>query len=356
MSIETSDDERLRRDPLVSVLMLTYNHGPYIAEAIESVVSQRAPFAFELLIGDDFSSDDTLDVALHYQALHPDKVRVITDTHNVGMHENHSRLIVAARGEYVAWCEGDDYWIDPDKLAQQALILADHPRAGLVHSDFTHIRQVSGRWRAKEGMWSGLRAIPRGEVFDELIVGNFIQTCTMMARTRLVREFLDTELASNGYKVADWPLCLAISASNEVLYIDAPMAAYRHVPGSATNSGHLSEVARAEDSMRMATDVIREFQKSRALVTRAHAQAQRHILGLALRSGDRRTAQAALTWIDRDSPASISGFERTISKAVVRSAFVARLLHVVTSLAGRASIGATYRDPVPPPSRTTVRA
>lgn len=350
MPMETSDDSRLVRDPLVSVLMLAYNHGPFLAEAIESVVHQRAPFAFELLIGDDCSTDDTLEVALRYQALHPDRVRVLHDTHNVGMHANHSRLVDAARGDYLAWCEGDDYWTDPLKLDRQVAVLRDHPDAGLVHTDFSHIRKVSGRWRAKERVWAGLRSIPQGDVFDELLVANFVQTCTMMARTALVREFMASGLARRGYRVADWPLCLAISASHDVLYLDEPTAVYRLVPGSATNSGHRADVARDEDSMRMTTDFVTHFGRSPALETRAHAQAQRHILGLAVRGGDRATARSALAWLDREAPRTISGLQRAVSRLVVRSQPVAWLLHQGTRAATRARVRAAYRDAVPPPA------
>ena len=95
--------------PLVSVKMITYNHGPYIADAIEGVLMQKTDFRIELVIGEDCSTDDTRQIVLNRQSEHPDVVRVVTSDRNVGMHKNGDRVLRACRGKYIAVCEGDDY-------------------------------------------------------------------------------------------------------------------------------------------------------------------------------------------------------------------------------------------------------
>lgn len=349
LPIEISDQDRLVEHPVVSVLMLAYNHGPYIAHAIESVMAQTSPYPFELLIGEDLSSDDTRTIALEYQARHPDRIRLFASQSNLGMHANHQNLIDAARGDLLAWCESDDYWTAPDKLERQVELLRDHPEVGLVHSEFTHIRRIGGRWRAKERSWARHRpAMPQGSVFDELLVGNFVQTCTMMARTQLVRDFQETDLAHQDYKVADWPLCISISATHQVAYDASPTAVYRHVPGSATNSGTPADILRARDSVRMASDFARYYGEPPELELRAHATAYRYILGLSIRSGDGQTARESLDWIAVHAPDATNGLERLIGRAVARSTLLARGLRRALTMADSARLKYRYRDAVPP--------
>src|ERR1039458_1989546 len=116
---ESSDSARLVTNPVVSVIMVTYKHERYLAEAIEGVIRQKTSFPVELLIGEDCSTDGTREIALSYQKRVPEMIRVITSEKNVGMHENFARLIVAARGKYIAFCDGDDFWHRPDKLCRQ---------------------------------------------------------------------------------------------------------------------------------------------------------------------------------------------------------------------------------------------
>lgn len=349
LPIEISDPGRLVEHPVVSVLMLAYNHGPYIADAIESVMAQASPYPFELLIGEDLSSDDTRTVAADYQARHPDRIRLFASQSNLGMHANHQNLINAARGDLLAWCEADDYWITTDKLARQVALMHDHPKVGLVHSDFTHIRHIGGRWRAMERNWARHRPVmPQGSVFDELLVSNFVQTCTMMARTQLVRDFQETDLAHRNYKVADWPLSIALSTTHEVSYETRPTAVYRHVPGSATNSGIPADILRARDSMRMATDFVRYYNAPPDLALRAHAMSYRHVLGLSLRSGNRQAARESLAWISVQAPDVINRRERLIGRAVARSSFLARGVRLALTLAESIGRRRLYRGAAPP--------
>ena len=123
-------------EPLVSVKMITYNHAPYIAQAIEGVLQQKTNFPFELVIGEDCSTDGTREIVFEYQEKYPDIIRVITSDKNVGMKKNGYRTTKACRGKYVAFCEGDDYWHHPDKLQKQVDYLESHPECGMVFTDF----------------------------------------------------------------------------------------------------------------------------------------------------------------------------------------------------------------------------
>ncbi|HTA64400.1 MAG TPA: glycosyltransferase, partial [Xanthomonadaceae bacterium] len=183
-TLEASDASQLVRDPLVSVLMITYNHADYLAEAIEGVVSQRCDFPFELIIGEDASSDATRSVALEYQRRYPQIVRVIHSHGNVGMLANARRIFDRARGEFVAYCEGDDYWCFRDKLARQVELMRDDPRVSIVHADWVRARLTDGRWKLEPG--SVHRRVPlpllQGDIFRTWHYPKILRTCTVLVR------------------------------------------------------------------------------------------------------------------------------------------------------------------------------
>ncbi|MBK7211677.1 MAG: glycosyltransferase [Xanthomonadales bacterium] len=101
--IEISDFSRLPTAPVVSVQMLTYQHAPFLAEAIDGVLAQRTDFPIELLVADDASSDGTGDIAKSYQRAHPEIVRVVTGPTNIGVRANRRRVARRIRGEFVAF-------------------------------------------------------------------------------------------------------------------------------------------------------------------------------------------------------------------------------------------------------------
>ena len=125
--IETSDAEKLCKHPVVSVHMITYNHEPYIRQAIEGVMMQKTDFEFELVIGEDASQDKTREICFEYQKKYPDKIRVLWWHENVTKYGGNGRRVTArCRGEFIALCEGDDYWIDPLKLQKQVEVMRKH--------------------------------------------------------------------------------------------------------------------------------------------------------------------------------------------------------------------------------------
>ena len=138
---ETSDAERLCRRPVVSVAMLAYNHEPFVRQAIEGVMMQKTDFEFELVIGEDCSTDKTREICFECQRKFPDKIRVLWSDENLFRHPhpaggNSRRVRSHCRGEFVAFCEGDDYWTDPTKLQRQVDVMRRHPEVSLCAHAF----------------------------------------------------------------------------------------------------------------------------------------------------------------------------------------------------------------------------
>lgn len=130
----------------VSVCMIAYNHQAFIAEAIESVLSQKTDFPFELVIGDDNSKDDTGRICEEYAAKYPGKIRYFRREKNWGMMPNFIETLQSCTGQYIAICEGDDYWTDVNKLQLQTDFLDAHPEYSLCchnHSVLTRGKLVT---------------------------------------------------------------------------------------------------------------------------------------------------------------------------------------------------------------------
>lgn len=129
---EYSDPSRLPAQPRVSVLIITYNQAAFVAETITSVVAQLTNFPFEVIVADDHSSDETLRIAAGLQAKFPDRVRVVHTGANKGINPNLLFALGHARGDYLAICEGDDFWTDPSKLQRQFEALEQHRKVDLA--------------------------------------------------------------------------------------------------------------------------------------------------------------------------------------------------------------------------------
>ena len=119
---------------VVSVVMTTYNHEAFLAEAIESVLRQRTTFRYEIVIGEDCSTDRTLELAQRYAANHPDIVRIVRSERNVGWRANYRRTIAAAKGRYIALLDGDDMFIDDEKLQRQVELLEADTTLGMCYT------------------------------------------------------------------------------------------------------------------------------------------------------------------------------------------------------------------------------
>lgn len=121
---ELSDEQALCKRPLVSVHMMAYNHEKYIRQAIESVMAQKTSFEYELVVGEDCSSDHTIEICRELQKRYPRRIRILWWKENVSRFGGNSqRILNKCRGKYIAFLEGDDYWLDENKLQKQVSLI-----------------------------------------------------------------------------------------------------------------------------------------------------------------------------------------------------------------------------------------
>jgi len=133
--LEISDFDQLSIEPIISVLMITYNHEKYIRQALDGILSQETNYSFEVVIGEDCSTDKTREIIESYQQKYPEKIRLLTSTGNVGVNKNFGRTYSNCRGQYIAICEGDDVWVDKNKLQKQVDFLSENSEYFVAYHD-----------------------------------------------------------------------------------------------------------------------------------------------------------------------------------------------------------------------------
>ncbi|MCR6640522.1 MAG: DUF1919 domain-containing protein [Sporocytophaga sp.] len=111
-----------------SVAMTTYNHELYIAKALDSIISQKHDYNYEILVSDDCSTDNTRQIIKDYQKKYPHIIRSILNNKNLGVSKNCIQNFRSCKGEYIATLDGDDYWTDPDKIKKQITFLDENPQ------------------------------------------------------------------------------------------------------------------------------------------------------------------------------------------------------------------------------------
>ena len=131
-------------NPLVSIVCITYNHEPYLCQALDGFLMQRTTFPVEIILAEDCSTDGTRAICEEYAKRYPGKIRYIWSETNVGAVANERRAMEAAQGKYIAFCEGDDYWTDADKLQRQVDFMESHPDYSVCWHRCKHLLVENG--------------------------------------------------------------------------------------------------------------------------------------------------------------------------------------------------------------------
>jgi len=211
---------------MVSVLCPTYNQKKYIAQCLDSVLSQETDFAFEVIVKDDCSTDGTSDIVRSYAERYPDKVRPLILEENYFSQGKTSvsftRMFRMIRGKYFAVCEGDDFWTDPEKLQIQADFMEAHPDYSMCcHSAW--IANEDGSLRKDKFFRSSTES--RDLSTEEIISGWSMATNTVLIRTSSREDIL---VPFQGKCVnEDYGMEVYAALKGKVYYLDRMMSAYR---------------------------------------------------------------------------------------------------------------------------------
>jgi glycosyltransferase involved in cell wall biosynthesis len=220
---------------LVSVVMVTFNHEKFIAQAIESVLTQKTMFRFELVIGEDCSNDNTLNIIKDYVRKQPNIIKDKSNSINLGIAANVLRTVQECDGKYIAFCEGDDYWTDPFKLQNQVDFLETNPDYGMVATDIVPVDEDSTPLYGIESIESVRNRYISGSVFWKLLKGNFINTLTVCVRRELVMDIIRRAEKNNRWYIYDYWVWLHLACRTKIMIFNEQTAAYRIHFGSISH-------------------------------------------------------------------------------------------------------------------------
>lgn len=206
----------------VSVLIITYNQERFIEQAVRSALTQQTTFPFEVVVGEDRSTDGTREVL---NGIRDDRMELLFRERNLGMQPNYADTLDHCSGEFVAVLEGDDYWTDSLKLQKQVDFFTAHPECSTC---FHQAVIVDSEGHSKNEVRPH-EPVPEITSTQDILKTEYIPNPTVMYRRSAVPQ-LPTWFMS--MKLGDWPLHVLLSLKGAIGYIPQPMAAYRmHAAG-----------------------------------------------------------------------------------------------------------------------------
>lgn len=213
---------------LVSINCITYNHENFISKALDGFLMQKTNFEYEIIIGEDCSTDNTRVIIEKYMNQYPNIIKLITSDSNVGMSSNNERVFKASMGKYIAICEGDDYWIDPNKLQKQVDFMKEHEECTMVFHSAKVLNVANNEEEDSINPYNKTMIINNTKLFYG--GGDNIATASIL----YIRDFMNKKPAF--YKaspVGDHALALLLSAHGAIGYINEVMSVRTlWVPGS----------------------------------------------------------------------------------------------------------------------------
>ncbi len=210
----------MKQFPTVSVAIITHNHGAYIDEAIQSILHQDILADIEVVIGDDASTDDTLNKLKAWANRYPDNIRLIMRDKNVGMMENFLGVIEACRGKYIAFLEGDDYWIDSTKLSAQVQLMEINPDWSMVFGSIEIFDHATKKVLGKQTSGHDVTVY----CLADLVVRN---PCNLMTAFFKKPQWISRPPVFTDAPFGDWPLFVFLAESGKVVYQPLVWARYR---------------------------------------------------------------------------------------------------------------------------------
>ena len=218
---------------LLSVCVLTYDQERFISQCLDSILMQDVDFDYEIVVGDDCSSDGTAAILKEYKKKYPEKFVLVLSSKNEGISKNYQKVLSQSKGEFVALCEGDDYWIASDKLQKQVDFLEKHEEYGFVGAysqllfpdgtikedpyDYLPRPTVENRWEMY------------GDVFEFAKSGPVTRTVSICFRRSIIEPYLQYEGLGN-----DMVLQTVLAKYSWFAKYGQVMTVYRH-GGVSTN-------------------------------------------------------------------------------------------------------------------------
>lgn len=220
----------------ISVAVITYNQQDTIAQTLDSILCQKGNFDLEVVVGEDYSKDNTPIICREYEKRYPDKIVLLQEDHNLGIMRNFANTINHCAGDLIGICAGDDYWCDEYKLQKQLDYLTVHPECGVCTTG--GYRFLVRRNEMLPGI-APLQPIEDGDVskfyFSEKYLGGVYAMPLSMVFKRDLLQYIDfEEFIKRGFPVEDYPMQAIMAMHTKWGHIDDLTVVYRVYTESAT--------------------------------------------------------------------------------------------------------------------------
>ena len=243
-------------NPKVTVWLSTFNQAPYVAQAMDSILTQKTNFPFEVVAADDCSTDDTQKIILDYQARYPDKIVTYFTNPNVGGCRKLCDCIDKGlfRGDYLAYLEGDDYWLGEDRLQTLVDFLEAHPE----YSRVSHRRRVIDELDREKGIDTEKSVLNRPFYIENLLRGQLYSDFGSVFRNyyrEAGTKYHPLLLASRN--VCDFQDMFITQDFGPVYVMDRVFGVYRSrsVAGATNYNSTVSQAGRCRENIRLARAV-----------------------------------------------------------------------------------------------------
>lgn len=209
----------------VSACIIAYMHEKYIAKCIEGAIAQNIACDYEIVIGVDKCSDNTLEICKDYQLQYPDKIIVLEQEKNLGMIGNWVNTLMHCKGDFIAVCEGDDYWCNPNKLQVQVnFLLSKNKYSSCFHSvEVLNDVGVDSSFQYPQPAKVSLS-------FRDVLFKHYIPTCSFVFRSSILKKPFSFE----GLPMIDIPLQLLAAQYGPIGFISESFGVYRRHLGGIT--------------------------------------------------------------------------------------------------------------------------
>lgn len=241
---------------MISILIITYNQEKYLSKTLESILSQEFPETYEIVIGEDFSTDGTKKIVEEFHKKYPDIIKPIYNTQNKGLIQNYYNTYSHCRGELIMECAGDDWWL-ADKVKIQTEYMKQHPDIGMCYG-------VAKKWDECNQKFSKDKFGSGKSDFSKLILGNDIPAPTVCFRKALMDRYIEEiQPIKKNWLMEDYPQWLWFSINSRISFIDKYLSVYRVQNNSGSHFNSLERFL----SFRKSTWDIQNFFSEKYLKT-----------------------------------------------------------------------------------------
>lgn len=214
----------------VSVVVLTYNQEKTIARTLDSIIAQQHTCNYEIIVGDDASTDNTRLICEEYAEKYPEIIKLNTSHENYGVVRNYDEIIGRCKGTYIMVCAGDDWWSNPRKMQLQFDYMESHPDCVVFYGGFTEYYEASGITKIKKPIKIF------GDSFKCLLQINPICAPTSCIRMSAFRKYNFRDFVKEGFLVEDWPNWLALTQYGTFDSTDESLVTYTISYGTLHNN------------------------------------------------------------------------------------------------------------------------